>query len=370
MRIGIIRGRYNPYGGAEVFLTRFIDELINKGHEVVVFANEWPESNGVTLKRINPKGPSFLRPLCFANNVKKAVEQETLDSVISFERTFSQDIYRAGDGCHREWLTRRMRAVGPLKSVLLTLNPKHRVLLYLEKKLFTDPRLKKVVANSKRGKEEITRLYGLRPEDICVIYNGIEVSKLKTINIEAERKKLRKKLKISPEAPVLLFVGSGFERKGLLYLIQALALLPEETVLVVIGKGGTGPYKKEAQRLGISRQVIFLGPVKGATGYHPVADVFVLPSIYEPFSNACLEAMASGLPVVTSRVGGISEMIEEGLSGGIAEDPTDPGELASCIRPFLAREKAEAAGRLAQKEALTHTMRGNVEDFLRLLDKI
>ncbi|MFQ5480308.1 MAG: glycosyltransferase family 4 protein [Thermodesulfobacteriota bacterium] len=370
MRIGIIRGRYNPYGGAEVFVTRFIEGLREKGHEVVVFSAEWPESEGVTLHRISSKGPSFLRPLLFAREVQKAVVSEAPDYVISFERTFSQDIYRAGDGCHREWLTRRKRTVGPLKRLLITLNPKHRVLLYLEKRLFTDPRLKKVVANSRRGKEEITRLYGLRPERICVIYNGIDLSKLQTIDKAAKRERLRKQLNIAPEAPVLLFVGSGFERKGLLYLIRALALLPKETKLVVIGKGHSGPYKKEAQRLGAWERVIFLGAVKGAVNYYPLADVFVLPSIYEPFSNACLEAMASGLPVVSSRVGGVSEVIVDGLSGGVAEDPTDPKTLAASIRPFLNRDKAASAGTLARKEALTHTMDGNVEGFLKLIDKM
>jgi len=370
VRIGIIRGAFNPYGGAEIFLGRFIKGLISRGHEVIVYSREWPETDGIRLHRIKAKGPSFLRPLSFALNAKKAVEADNPDVVIGFERTFTQDIYRAGDGSHREWLTRRARTVGPLKKILIALNPKHRVLLYLEKKLFTDPRLKKIVANSKRGKAEITRLYGLRPKDICVIYNGTAALNGKGVNKEKERKKLRSELKIADKAPVLLFIGSGFERKGLPYLLRALALLPEETRLVVIGKGKTGPYEKEAKRLGISRQVIFMGPVKGARRYHPMADVFVLPSIYEPFSNACVEAMASGLPVVTSRVSGVSEIIDNGISGAVVEDPTDEEALAASIRPFLDPEKARAAGQKAQERVKTLTMDSNVEGFLRLVDEI
>ncbi len=370
MKIGIIRGAFNPYGGAEVFLSRFIEGLISRGHEVIAYSREWPETKGVTLHRIRAGGPSFLRPLTFALNVKKAVEADNPDVVIGFERTFSQDIYRAGDGSHREWLARRARTVGPLKRLLIALNPKHRVLLYLEKRLFTDPRLKKVVANSNRGKAEITRLYGLRPEDICVIYNGTAALKDRELNKEKEREKLRAELKIEAKAPVLLFIGSGFERKGLPYLLKAIALLPAETMLVVIGKGRTGRYKKEAERLGISKQVIFMGPVKGARRYHPIADVFVLPSIYEPFSNACVEAMASGLPVVTSRVSGVSEIIDNGISGAVVEDPADEAALADSIRPFLKPEKARTAGLKAQKRVKTLTMDSNVEGFLRLVDEI
>ncbi len=370
MRIGIIRSAFNPYGGAEVFAGQFIEGLISRGHEVVVYAREWPETEGVRIRRIEARGPSFIRPLIFAMKVKKAVEADALDVVLSFERTFSQDIYRAGDGCHREWLRRRARTVSPLKRVLLSINPKHRLLLYLEKRLFTDSRLKKVVANSNRGKSEITRLYGLRPEDICVIYNGTTPLTGKAANKGEERKKLRAELKINPDVPVLLFVGSGFERKGLRYLIRALALLPAHTMLVVIGKGNTRPYEKEAERLGLKKQIIFMGPVKGARDYYPLADVFVLPSIYEPFSNACVEAMASGLAVVTSRVSGVSEVIEDHVSGGIVEDPTDEAALAACIRPFLKKAKARAAGVIAQKRAKALTMENNVEEFLRLVDEI
>ncbi|MFQ5353367.1 MAG: glycosyltransferase family 4 protein [Thermodesulfobacteriota bacterium] len=260
--------------------------------------------------------------------------------------------------------------MGPLKRLLIALNPKHRVLLYLEKRLFTDTRLKRVVANSERGKREITRLYGLRPERICVIYNGIKVSEFKGGSTAAKKKRLRAELAISPEAAVLLFVGSGFRRKGLLYLIRALAFLPDDTVLVVIGKGDRRPYEKEAKRLGIGERVIFMGPVKGAIGNYPLADVFVLPSIYEPFSNACLEAMASGLVVVTSEVGGVSEVIVDNVSGGIVKDPADAEALASKIRPFLNKKKAEAAGALARKEALKHDIDDNVDEFLGLVDEI
>ncbi len=370
MRIGIIRARYNPFGGAEVFMGRFIKGLAARGHSVIVYSAEWPEEKGVTLRRVRTRGPSFMRPLFFAMEAKKAVEEDRPDVVISFERTFSQDIYRAGDGCHREWLRRRAASIGPFKRLTIYLSPKHRVLLYLEKRLFRDPRLKRVVANSRRGRDEITRLYGLRQEDICVIYNGVRPLERGARKRGAERKRLREKLGISPGEKVLLFVGSGFERKGLKYLMRALQHLPQGTRLVVIGKGRTGPYEKEAERLGVEARVIFMGPVKGAADYYPLGDVFVLPTIYEPFSNACIEAMAAGLPVVTSRVNGVSEVIEDNVSGAVVEDPMDDAELARRIRPFLDTKKARAAGSAARKTAASLTMEKNVEEFLQVVDEV
>ncbi len=370
MRIGIIRARYNPFGGAEVFMGRFMKGLAARGHSLLVYSTDWPEEEGLTLRRITTSGPSFLRPLSFALKVKKAVEEDRPDVVISFERTFSQDIYRAGDGCHREWLRRRCATLGPLKRLSVFLGPKHRVLLYLEKRLFADPRLRKVVANSERGRDEIRRLYGLRQEDICVIYNGAPPLAVNAKKRAAERRKLRASLGVDRGEKVLLFVGSGFERKGLMYAIRALAHLPVETRLVVIGRGRTAPYEKEARRLGVAERVRFMGAVKGAAAYYPLGDVFVLPTIYEPFSNACLEAMAAGLPVVTSRVNGVSEVMEAGVSGAVVEDPTDDAALARCIEPFLDEKKARAAGAAARKIAASLTMEKNVEEFLRVVDEV
>jgi len=376
MRIGIIRRRYNPYGGAEVFVERFIAELLNRGHVVDLFAEEWAGAavgggggEGVTFHRVRAGGPSFLRPLSFALNAKKAVERARPDVVVSFERTFCQDVYRAGDGCHREWLKRRAPTVTPLKRFLISINPLHKVLLYIEKRLFTDSRLKSVVANSNMVKADIIRHYGLPEKSIYVIYNGINVSGFVGTPVEAG-KKTRAALGVKEGERVLLFVGSGFERKGLLYAIRALKYLQEARVrLIVVGHGSVKRYLREAGRLGVEGLVTFLGPVKDTRQYYRAADIFVLPSIYEPFSNACLEAMASGLAVVTSRANGFSEVIKEGLTGAVVEDPTDPEEIARKIKTFLPSEKREEVGRLARREAKKFTMEKNVGEFLKIIEE-
>src|SRR3989344_2516209 len=195
--IGIIRMRYNPYGGAEVFLSRFIDELLKRGHTCHVFAREWDDGKsgvrsqepaptgckqGSGVKNQTPKlifhkvktfGPSFLRILTFSINSYFAVRKANLDVVISFDRTLYQDIYRAGDGCHREWLIQRNKSGvrsqesgvrRTIKKKITFLNPLHLTILYLEKRLFKSKRLKFVVANSRRGKDEIIKHYGRSEE--------------------------------------------------------------------------------------------------------------------------------------------------------------------------------------------------------------
>ena len=373
MRIGVIRMRYTPYGGAEVFLERFISELLKRGHTVDVFSTDWRERDGVRVHRIKAPGPKFIKPLLFAMNVKKEVLRVRPDVVVSLERTFSQDIYRAGDGCHREWLERRAGSASPLKRLSIALNPAHRVTLMLEKKLFSSPGLKKVVANSRMVRADIIRHYGLPEKDICVIYNGIN-----PLDFEGgedpvgKRKRLIRPLGVPEDSTVILFVGSGFERKGLISLIRALPRLKEKDGgiwLVVVGKGNPSGYLKEAGSLGVSDRVIFAGAVKDVIKYYLASDVFVLPSLYEPFSNACLEAMASGLPVVTSRANGASEIITEGKNGSVIEDPADPEEVALKVYPFLSKEKRREAGSLARAAAMEYTIERNVSEFLKLLDE-
>lgn len=371
MRIGLIRMKYTPYGGAEAFLERFISGLVKKGHEVEVFSSRWEGGGAVKVHKVEASGPSFLRPLTFALNAKKAVEKARPDIVISLERTFCQDIYRAGDGCHREWLERRAKTVSPLKRLLINLNPLHTVLLNIEKRLFSDERLKKVVANSEAVRRDIIRHYGLPEKKICVIYNGIDPAGYNPVN-EHEKARLRGELGLEKDAFICLFVGSGFERKGLKYLIRAVASLRDKKGLrlVVVGKGKASGYIDEAKALGIGGNVIFKGPVKGALKYYQAADVFALPSIYEPFSNACLEAMATGLPVVTTRVNGASEVIKDGVSGGVVEDPTDADEIARKLALFFDKKKRAEAGWLARKAAEALTIEKNVEGFLALIDEI
>ncbi|MBI5587440.1 MAG: glycosyltransferase family 4 protein [Deltaproteobacteria bacterium] len=373
MRIGLIRMRHTPFGGAETFLGRFIKELLKRGHTLDVFSREW-EDDRVSVHRIKTFGPSFLKPLVFALRARKEVEMAAPDVVVSFERTYCQDIYRAGDGVHREWLERRGAACSSVKRFLIRLNPLHAVLLYLEKRLFTDKRLKKIVANSNAVKRDIIRHYGLPEDKICVIYNGIESSSTggKDAEDPGDRAGVRAGLGVGDNTTLLVFVGSGFERKGLIYAVRALGFLKDDgdIRLLVVGKGNPSRYLSEARSLGVEDKVIFTGPVKGASKFYRAGDIFILPTIYEPFSNACLEAMAAGLPVVTSRVNGASEIMTDGVDSAILDDPADPAGIARKLKPLLNGEFRKKAGTNARAVALKYPIEKNVDEFLRLIEGV
>ncbi|MFH1090792.1 MAG: glycosyltransferase family 4 protein, partial [Pseudomonadota bacterium] len=176
MKLALVRQRFTDFGGAEQYLGNLARRLAGLGHEVHLLAREWPteKESGLILHRIKCGGPSFLRMRSFARQAASLVKEAGFDLVHSFERTYSQDIFRAGDGCHAEWLLRRARAQGRWRRRLDRVNPKHRAFLDLEARLFSDPRLKLVLANSQRGRAEVLQHYGWPESRVRVLYNGLD----------------------------------------------------------------------------------------------------------------------------------------------------------------------------------------------------
>ncbi len=367
--------RYTPYGGAEVFISRLIDELISRGNDCHIYANRWSGEDKPHLffHRVPVIGwPSFLRALSFAINSFRLLKRADMDVILSFERTFYQDIYRAGDGCHREWLLKRRTVISFFRYILVCINPFHLTLLRLEKMLFNSGGLKAVISNSERGKEEIVRHYGLLESKIHVIYNGINFKYFDLSHRKRIREDLRKRLGILSSETALVFVGSGFERKGLKVLVNAVGCMIKDNgfsvKLIVIGKGKR-KYKRLSKRLGLEDNILFTGPVDDVRDYYFCGDIFVLPSLYEPFSNACLEAMACGLPVVTSRVNGVSEVITHGEDGYILDDPKDVLEIVKAVDLLLNEERRKNMGEKARDTAMKYPIEKNVDKTLSLICK-
>jgi UDP-glucose:(heptosyl)LPS alpha-1,3-glucosyltransferase len=346
MKIAFVRKSYTPYGGAERYLARLIESLGERGHEIHIFAHNWEASPKIAERKGPPvafhhvpviAAPSFLEALSFAFSSRRLLEREDFDIIHSFERTLYQDVYRAGDGCHREWLRQRRRIDSWIKRASHPVNPLHRTLLFLERRLFQSPRLKKIVANSRRGKEEIIRHYGVAKEKIEVIYNGVDLETFHPRNQALYRETQRREMGISEGSFVILFLGSGFRRKGLDGLIEAFAqIIPEipDAVLLVAGKDRIRPYRQEARRRGLEKQVLFLGPTAKARELYAASDLFALPTLYDPFSNACLEAMATGIPVLTTFQNGVAELIEDRQNGLLISEATDSKSMSEKIRFF------------------------------------
>jgi UDP-glucose:(heptosyl)LPS alpha-1,3-glucosyltransferase len=352
MRIAIVRQRYNPYGGAERFVARAIAALGREGVGVTVLARDWQEGGRdggpVELLRCDPFYLGRVwRDRSFARKVCETLALRRFDLVQSHERIACCDVYRAGDGVHAQWLINRASALGPFGRLAVALNPYHRYLLGAERDLFASPRLRAVICNSRMVREEIRAHFGVSEDKLHVIYNGVDLEAFHP-RLRLERVAVRARLGIAADSMVYLFVGSGFERKGLPQLLHALAGL-ETARLIVVGRDKrTGAMQRLAARLGLASRVHFAGAQDNVKPWYGAADCFVLPSLYDPFPNAALEAMAAGLPVITSTQCGAAEFIEPGHSGAVC-DALDVANLLHCLQTIDAPEKARLMGEAARE---------------------
>jgi UDP-glucose:(heptosyl)LPS alpha-1,3-glucosyltransferase len=269
------------------------------------------------------------------------------------ERVETCNVYRAGDGVHAAWLERRARYEPRWRSLFRRFSRKHAALCALEAAMFRPDGVRLVIANSEMVKREILERYEYPAERICVIHNGAPPAPAPAEQA-AMREATRQELGLAPDEYVLLFAGSGWERKGLRFAIEATNRATGcRPILLVAGDG-------RERGLPASERVRFLGAVRGLARYFAAADAFILPTIYDPFSNACLEALAAGLPVITTRANGFAEILAEG-EGSVVEGPKDIEALFQAIKHWAcAARREEIRPRLLAKGA-----RFSVEENLR-----
>lgn len=327
LEIGLVRRGFSASGGAEAYLRRFAAGAVEAGHSVHLFTTkDWPAEQWTygALTKLPGSGPRE-----FADRLEA---ESGCDVLLSLERVWRCDVFRAGDGVHRAWLERRHAALTPIGKLRAKFNRKHDEILRLEDSLLGQGRARRVIANSEMVKAEIQRFYGYATDRIDVVYNGVPLERFATT--AADRARKRKELGLRENDVALLFVGSGWERKGLRFAIEAMraAALPQLRLLVA-GRGNERGLPAAA--------VQFLGVVSNLPELYAAADVFVLPTLYDPFSNASLEALASGLPVITTRANGFSEVIDEGVHGSVLPAPNDMDALVAALRFWALAERRE-----------------------------
>jgi UDP-glucose:(heptosyl)LPS alpha-1,3-glucosyltransferase len=373
MKVAVIRYKYVNYGGAEGFLDQYTNQLAGAGHEVHIFAHQW-EAGGHPGIQVHSVAAwtlnAWIRSLSFAWFADREIRKGKYDIVQSHERIFCQDIYRAGDGCHREWLARRKKFISPAKRFFLTLNPFHRLILAMEKGLFEKGWCGKIVAISEMVKKDIQKNYQVPDEKIEVVYNGVSLKRFHPENKKRFRLRIREKLNIPEKKILILFVGSGFERKGLKFLLESLEFLSSDNWhLLLMGKGNWSRYLQFASKEN-QKKIHCQEPVDDLEKYYATADIFVLPSIYEPFGNANLEALASGLPVVTSRNSGAAEILEHGENGRVIENPSDPKEIAENINALFDPAVRESMGQKARSLAEKFTLENNLQEMIKVYQNV
>jgi len=357
MKLLIIARPFVVHGGVERATAGLVGALIDHGYDVHLLSPRGQAPmRGVTLHTLSlPPLPPAARVLALAARAGRAVAGGSWDVVQSHERTLCQHVYRAGEGCHRAYLASEAR---PRARGLY-----HRIVLALERRVFA--RTPRVVAIAEAGRREIAALYGVPAGRLSVVYNGVDLERFHPGNRARYRSPARSEAGIPSGAFTVLFVGSGFARKGLATAIEGFATFSDrQSRLVVLGKGDTSEYRDLASRRGIGERVVWLGARDEPERWYAAADIVVLPSRYEPFGNVHLEALASGLPVVASACAGGAEVIAEGINGSIV-NPTDARALASALDRFRERPTAEVT-QAARRSAEPYTYAAQVDGFAQI----
>lgn len=361
MKIAIIRRKFTPYGGAERVILRIISGLQKSGAEIElsVLSEEWENETN----EANPPFTFIQVPVTavrkvnkirsFIDGSKALLREHSFDITQSHERMSGVDICRLGDGLHLTWMKQLKNTLPWYQKIWLSVHPTHRMILSLEREMFKDDHTV-FVANSPMIYRELISNYQVKKHRIYLIENGIDTSAYQKI---ASDKKIQSKIKIglNPNFKTILFLGSGFRRKGAFELVEAMRYLNHYQLIIVGEDKHQNKIKQMAEKLGISDRIKIMGPQKNVNQYLDAADIFCLPSLYESFSNSLLEALASGIPAVVTEYVGIYEAIKEHQAGIVAKrTATDIAKAIETVNDHL-ETMSQNAYLLAQKYDLKIT---------------
>lgn len=357
MKLALIRRQFAAVGGAELYLQRLLAGLITAGHEVHLYAERWQGAHpGVILHEVPVRASRAQRPVVFAETVAQMLAGNDYDVVFSLERTVAQDVYRAGDGLHRVWLEQRKRYAPWWRRPFVGLGGFHANMKALEARTFDPANTRHIIVNSDMVRREILAHFPFPSERIHLVRNGVDTARFK----QGDRAATRAKFGFTDQDFVLLFVGSGWERKGLSFLLRLMRRWQHtdpQVKLLVVGKGRlTGPTP---------RNVVLAGSMPQVEHAYAAADLMTFLPIYEPCSNVVAEALASGLPVITSRFNGASELIQPGVNGHVLDDPADLDSLEKAVRHWQQRTATRPVS-----STLPLDLETNIQATVSILEKV
>lgn len=359
MNLAVIRWRMAASGGVERFIFDIARTLEGRDVAVTLITEPFTSAEpfaGRILDLARSRGGRAARFRRFQAAVGEVLARESFSLVQSHERVLTADLYRAGDGVHAAWFARLQRSRPKWRAAGMRLDPMHRLYMATERRMAQETSML-FVANSSLVARELGEYLGLEETRVRLIENGVDLDRFAPAT-DAARAKARQDLGLPESGPVAAYVGSGFERKGAFHLVRALADpgLRDLSVIIAGRDKAEGALRDLVARLGLAGRVHIAGPLADVRPALHAADLFVLPTLYDPMPNAALEALACGLPVVTTPDAGIADAIKEAGAGAVAARDAEP--LAAALIEVLDRlEEARAAARtLRPRYALTDTV--------------
>ena len=368
-------------GGAERYLVDLAQRLSHHGHEVHVFASQWDEiGDGLLFHKVPIiPFPKSLRFASFAINNARAIKRGCFDIALGLGNTLVANVLQPHGGVHWIWFWRSLRAyenpvLRAIKLMGRLLSLKQWVSGLIEEVPYRRQRCPRIVAISQMVKDDIIQHYRIPSERVTLIYNGVDLERFHPKNRGRYREGIRKSLGIAEEL-VILFVSNNHRMKGLGCLIRAFARIKGKGEcrplrLLVLGRRAMTRYLNEARRLGFDGEILSVEGTPYPERYYGAADLLVHPTFYDACSLAVFEALASGLPVITTKSNGAGGIITDGREGFVVDDPRDISTLADRIHHLFDDKVREASSRAARELAEHYPMERNFEEMLKVFREV
>jgi UDP-glucose:(heptosyl)LPS alpha-1,3-glucosyltransferase len=383
LNIAFVLDRYHPAGRGEAYFSWLIDELSSRGHNLHVFcasADRGTPSH-VRIHRVPTlKHPRSLLTVSFLMNAARHIQKGNFDIVHGVGKCLCINVFNPHGGVERAYLRQEFASITNrfyfmVKLLKRYLSVNHYLKVWIEKNQYSGNTKKRFIAISQMVKRDMIDYYDVPEEKISVVSNCVDLERFHPRNHELYRTRVRDELGIAEKTLILLFAGNNYRLKGLEYLLGALASLgrefPERTVsLFVAGRGQVGRYSRLARRLGILENTRFLGPVQHMERFYGASDIYVHPTFYDPCSLTLLEALATGLPVVTTRFNGAADLVASDDGGRVIDDPKDISTIAESIAFYFPEARRREARRVTRQWMEDRSPAHHIEKILGVYDAV
>lgn len=367
-------------GGAEMYVADFLRRLVAEAHEVHLYACRWDADALPAQLQIHPldppQGSRSLRPWRFSASVQAALQRDRPQISMGFDKTFGPSIYYPLGGLQPASAAGNLRKfASPLHRfgarIAKLIDPAQRSFAHLERRHLLGENPPLIVVNSGMVRDHAVRYYGLNPDRIRVIHNAIDPSRFNESNRRRIRAEERRRLGFGPSDVVAAFVAMNYRLKGLEPLLHALKLLRNQAALklLVVGSPKFQSWRRLANRLGVASRVVFAGPIADVRRAYFASDLHVHPTFYDPCSGVVIEAMACGLPIITSKHNGAAELVNSPRDGIVLDDPHDYPALANALEQYLDPVRRDLAGRAALQSARAWNLERHYQKWMQVFNE-
>ncbi|MEW6531464.1 MAG: glycosyltransferase family 4 protein [Thermodesulfobacteriota bacterium] len=380
MKVAFAIENFSLYGGgAESYAVQLAQTLVSQGHEVHFFGHHWDgdpkEAVFHKIARLPRIVPPFIRIMHFALAHRAAVAQYDFDVVVGFGNTLTMNVYQSHGGVHQRSTSRKIAAVrNPavrfLKRLAVLITPKHYARAWIESAAFRMNRRPIIVAISDMVRNDMAAHFRIPADEIRLVYNGIDAAKFSAPPGDS-RIEVRTELGFGADTVLFLFMAYDLRKKGIQYLVEATTKLGDmigasKFGVIVVGSLPSPALSRMVDRLDLRSIIAFAGPTKEPERYYAACDVFVLPTFYDACSLVVFEAMAAGLPAITTASNGAAGIIDEGRNGMVIDQAQDINGLVNAMRRFLDSEALKSASEAARQTASRYTVQANHQEMLKV----